>query len=133
VAPADRFAQRHPQSAVRLVGGGGLAAGCLHLLVEALQVLRLQLDQAMGAQPRYEVDAYGDLVAGDGVLGDADRRDVLDPVGEPCLDRPRVAGLADGAGVTLLLQFADGLGDFGSGLVGYVAPVRGAVVLDVDG
>ena len=133
VAPADRFAEGHPECAVGLVGSGGLAAAVLHLLVEALQVLRLQLDEAVGAQAGYEVDADGDLVAGDGVLGDADRGDVLDPVGEPRLDCPGLAGLADGAGVALFFQFADELGDLGAGLAGDVAAVGGAVVLDADG
>ncbi|MEW1866455.1 MobC family plasmid mobilization relaxosome protein [Streptomyces sp. NPDC088194] len=76
MASADGLAQRHPERAVGLVGGSGLAAAFLHLLVEALQVLGFQLDEPVGAQPGYEVDANGDLVAGNGVLGDADRRDV---------------------------------------------------------
>ncbi len=133
VPTAHGFVERGTEGAVHLVGSAGGAAGLLHLPVEALQVLRLQLLQAVGAEAGDEVMVHRDPVAVDGVLGDVRRCDVLDPVGEPGRERPALAGLAHRALVALALQLADGLGDLGSGLPADVATVRGAVVLDADG
>lgn len=113
------------------VAGG--AAGLLHLLVEALQVFRLQLLQAVGAQAGDEVVVHRDAVAVDGVLGDIRRCNVLDPVGEPGLDRPALVSLAYRTLVALPLQLPDGFGDLRAGLAADVAPVWRAVVLDADG
>jgi hypothetical protein len=51
----------------------------------------------------------------------------------PCCEGPGLPGLADAAGVSLLLQLADGLGRVGAGLALDVAAVGLAVVLDADG
>lgn len=119
--------------AVGLVGGAGGAAVVLHLLVEPLQMLGVELLQAVGAEAGNEVVVDRHPISVDRVLRDVRGSDVLDPVGEPRLHGPRLASLADGPLVALALQVADDLGDLGAGLAADVAPVRGAVVFDADG
>jgi hypothetical protein len=61
--PADRLIERGAHSAVDLVRRSGSAAGFLHVLVEALQVLGLQLGEAVCADAGDEVVVDRDKVA----------------------------------------------------------------------
>jgi hypothetical protein len=128
VTTPDRLSEGCPDRAVRLMGGPGRAAARHHLYVQPLQVLGLEPVQPVSGDAADQVDADGDPVAGEGVLRDERRGDVLDPVREPLLDRPRPAGPLHAAGVPLFLQVADLPSHLGPGLGLHVPTVGPAVV-----
>ncbi|MDQ7805829.1 hypothetical protein Q5425_18950 [Amycolatopsis sp. A133] len=96
-------------------------------------MLWLDLVDAMRTQVRNQVPVHRGPVRVPGLVPDRRERDVVEPVSQPLLDRPRVAGLPDLARVALLFQRADGFDDLCFGLAFDVSSVRLAVVTDSHG
>ncbi|MEE4541340.1 hypothetical protein V2S66_05090 [Streptomyces sp. V4-01] len=67
VAATLSLVERRPDGAVGLVRSSCRTAGFLHALVEAFQVLRLKLLQAVSTDAGYEVVGDGHAIAVDGV------------------------------------------------------------------
>lgn len=130
MAPAYRLIQRGPDRAVGLVGGSRRAAVSQHSRVQLLQVLRLQQVETVPADSRNQVLPDSDAVAVERVNADHRRGDVVEPVHEPLLYRPALAGLADGACLPLPLQLPNLLRDVSLGLALDVSAVGLPVVLD---
>src|SRR5262249_61196979 len=102
-----RLTERGPDGAVRLVDGGRLAPVADHPGVQAFEVFWFQAVQPVRTDTRDEVHSDGDLVRVQRVPTQPLRRDVPDPVGQPLLDCPGPAGLADVPVVAGTLKLAD--------------------------
>ena len=97
-------------------------------------MLRLQPGELVAAERGHEVDPHGVRVGVVRVLADGRRRDdVVQPVVQPVLDGPDLAGLPDLALVALALKALELLRDLVLGLAAAVPAVRAPVVLDADG
>ncbi len=83
------FAERSPCGAVHLVRRCCFEPGLEHLRVQLLEVLRLDLVDAVRAQIRNEVLVHLGAVRVPGLVADGRKRDVFEPVSQPIFDRPR--------------------------------------------
>jgi hypothetical protein len=115
---------RRSHGAVRLVRRCRSAARVEHPCVHLLQMFGFEPVEPVASDGRHEVLVDGEPVAGQGARPDGGAGDVLDPVGEPLLDRPALVGLRQVAAVEGLLDRPDLAADLLLGPASDVATIR---------